>query len=164
MPETDTSWMGKNDVLTREEVDAFLQRPVVARLATVRPDGWPYVAPVWQYWDGKAMWVVPREKSAFVKYLRAEPRVCVSVALETAPYTRVTLLGRAEIVEGPVDGRSDSPAWVEIARQMSRRYLGEHGPEYLEPTMDRPRYLVRIDPVKMQTWEGVEWHEKYKRT
>jgi PPOX class probable F420-dependent enzyme len=154
--------MGKNDVLTKQEVDAFLQQPVVARLATVRPDGWPYVAPVWQYWDGEAMWIVPREKSAFVSYLRAEPRVCVSVALETAPYTRVTLLGRAEIVEGPVDGRTGTPQWVGIARQMSRRYLGEHGPEYLEPTMDRPRYLVRITPVRMRTWEGVEWHEKYK--
>jgi hypothetical protein len=28
--------------------------------------------------------------------------------------------------------------------------------------MDRPRYLVRITPVQIKTWEGVEWHEKYK--
>ena len=154
--------MGKNDVLNKEEVEAFLPKQVVARLGKVRPDGWPYVTPVWQYWDGDAMWIVPREKSAFVPYLQAQPRVCVSVALEEAPYTRVTLLGKAEVVEGPVDGRSGEPRWVGIARQMAKRYLGEHGPEYLEPTLDRPRYLVRITPVKMRTWEGVEWHDKYK--
>ena len=38
--------------LTSEEVDAFLATPVIARLATVQPDGAPYVAPVWQHWDG----------------------------------------------------------------------------------------------------------------
>jgi hypothetical protein len=108
------------------------------------------------------MWIVPREKSAFVQYMREEPRVCVSVALEAAPNTRITLLGIAEIVEGPVDSQGGTAQWVNIARQMATRYLGEHGPEYLEPTMDRPRYLIRIEPVKMRTWEGVEWHEKYK--
>ncbi len=162
MSDQDTSWMGKNDVLTKDEMDTFLQRPVVARVATVRPDGWPYVAPVWQYWDGEFLWIVPREKSAFVKYLQAEPRVCVSVALETAPYTRVTILGTAEVVEGPVDSQGGTARWVDVARAMSKRYLGEHGPEYLEPTMNRPRYLVRITPSKITTWEGVEWHEKYK--
>jgi PPOX class probable F420-dependent enzyme len=155
--------MGKNDTLTRDELAAFLQQPVVARLATVRPDGWPYVAPVWQQWDGEHMWIVPRQKSAFVQYLMQEPRVCVSVALETAPYTRMTLLGRAEVVEGPVDAQDGRSRWVAIAREMSKRYLGEHGPDYLEPTMDRPRYLVRVTPVTIKTWEGVEWHEKYKR-
>ena len=162
MSESDTSWMGKNSTLSRAEVDAFLQRPVVARLATVQADGWPYVVPVWQQWDGEAMWIVPRERSAFVPGIRREPRVSVSVALEQAPYTRVQLQGLAEIVEGPVNGQGGSAQWVPIARDMARRYLGEHGPEYLEPTMDRPRYLIRIRPVRLRTWEGVEWHEKYK--
>jgi hypothetical protein len=84
------------------------------------------------------------------------------MALETAPYTRVTILGEAEIVEGPVDSQGGTARWVEVARAMSTRYLGERGPEYLEPTMDRPRYLVRITPTRVITWEGVEWHDKYK--
>lgn len=162
MSESDTSWMGKNSTLSKAEVDAFLQKPVVARLATVQADGWPYVVPVWQQWDGEAMWIIPREKSAFVRGIRGEPRVSVSVALEQAPYTRVQLQGLAEIVEGPVDSQGGSARWVPIARDMARRYLGEHGPDYLEPTMDRPRYLIRIRPVMLRTWEGVEWHEKYK--
>lgn len=158
----DKSWMGKNAGLTKEETDAFLQQPVVARLATVKPDGSPYVAPVWQAWDGEAFWIVPREKSAFVQYLRHEPRVCLSIALDQAPNTRVTAEGTAEIVEGPVDGQGGTSRWVPIARDMARRYLGEHGPEYLEPTMNRPRYLVKVTPTRMRTWEGVEWSEKYK--
>ena len=160
--QADTSWMGKNATLTKEEMDAFLQRPVVARVGTVKPDGAPYVAPVWQAWDGEFFWIVPREKSTFVKHLRHEPRICLSIALEDAPYTRVTAQGTAEIVEGPVDSQGGTARWVAVARDMAVRYLGEHGPEYLEPTMDRPRYLVKITPQKITTWEGVEWHEKYK--
>ena len=44
---------------------------------------------------------------------------------------------------------------------MATRFLGERGPEYLVPTLDRPRYLVEITPTKMTTWDGVEWAEKY---
>jgi hypothetical protein len=44
---------------------------------------------------------------------------------------------------------------------MSRRYLGEHGPEYLEPTMNQPRWLFRIEPRRMATWQGVGWHPRY---
>lgn len=161
MTDSDASWMGKNSALSKPEMDGFLQKPVVARLGTVQPNGWPYVVPVWQQWDGEAMWIVPREKSAFVRSIREEPRVSVSVALEDAPYTRVQVQGLAEIVEGPVDSQGGAAEWVPIARDMARRYLGEHGPEYLEPTMDRPRFLIRIRPVKVRTWEGVEWHQKY---
>jgi hypothetical protein len=40
-------------------------------------------------------------------------------------------------------------------------YLGEHGPEYLEPSRSRPRYLVKFIPETIVSWEGVEWHPKY---
>ncbi len=44
---------------------------------------------------------------------------------------------------------------------MSLRYLGEHGPEYLKPTLNRPRYLIEIVLDKVTSWEGVEWHPRY---
>jgi hypothetical protein len=44
---------------------------------------------------------------------------------------------------------------------MAARFLGEHGPEYLVPTYDRPPYLVKIVPTKMLSWHGVEWGKKY---
>lgn len=159
--ENDKDWMGKNAPLTKEEMDAFLAKGVVARLATVKADGAPYVVPLWHEWDGENLWLVPRNKSVFIQHIKREPRVCVSIALETNPYTRVTIQGVAEVVEGPVDSQGGTARWVPIARRMATRYLGPHGPEYLEPTMDRPRYLVKIVPTKITTWEGVEWHPKY---
>ena len=64
----------------------------------------------------------------------------------------------AELVEEPnLGGR-----WVGVAERMSTRYLGENGPKYLEPTMDKKRWLFRLEPVKVQTWQGQDWAGRYK--
>ena len=66
--------------LTEEQVNGLLAGPVLARLATVKPDGAPYIVPVWQHWDGEAMYVIPRRMSQFVEHIRSESRVAVSCA------------------------------------------------------------------------------------
>jgi hypothetical protein len=107
------------------------------------------------------MWIVPRERSTWVGHIQQKPDVAVSCALDHSPYTRVLMRGRAEIVSGPAPmaGRC-----LEIAQRMAVRYLGERGPEYLEPTAGRPRYLIKFTPAKTVSWEGVEWAEKYTRS
>ncbi len=151
-------WMGKMRALTEEEIAEFLAGPIVARLGTVTPECTPYVMPVWQHYENGEIYIIPRERSTFVKHIQQNPNVAVSCAMDTAPYTRVLFLGKAEIVEGPkpMTGKT-----LEIAEKMAVRYLGERGPEYLTPTLDRPRYLVKVVPEKVISWEGVEWHPKY---
>ncbi len=144
--------------LTADQVDALLATPIIARLATVKPDGSPYVVPVWQHWDGEAMYIVPRARSRFVEYMRKEPRVAVSCADDvSADHSRVLIEGSAEIVVGPalMEGRM-----LEIAREMAERYGGDGGLRYLDATMDKPRYLVRVTPTTMTTWSG-GWHARY---
>jgi hypothetical protein len=70
----------------------------------------------------------------------------------------MTAQGKAEIVFGPAPMQGQC---LDVANRMGVRFLGEHGPEYLVPTYDRPRYLIKIVPTKMLTWDGVEWARKY---
>ena len=151
-------WMGKMRGLNAEELQEFLDGPIVARIATVDSKGDPYITPVWQEWDGEHMWVIPRAKTIFAQHLLRLPRCSVSCAMDSTPYTRVLFRGPAEVVEGPALMHGE---WLEIGRRMSVRYLGERGPEYLEPSRARPRYLVKITPEKTISWEGVEWAAKY---
>ena len=66
---------------------------------------------------------------------------------------KVMVKGEAEVVDEPnVGGR-----WAEIGKRMSIRYLGEHGPNYLEPTLNEPRWLLFIRPLETTTWQGVDW-------
>ena len=75
-------WMGKMRGLTPEELSEFLAGPVVARIATVDEEGFPYVTPVWQEWDGEAMYIIPREKTVFVKHILKNPKVAISCAMD----------------------------------------------------------------------------------
>lgn len=154
------AWRGKIGTMADEERDAFLAGNSLARLAVLDDDGWPYVQPVWYQWDPAegVFWVIARKKSAWAGYMQRSPRVALTVDAATSPYQKVTVQGTAEVTEDPNVGGQ----WVEIARQMAVRYLGEHGPDYLVPTLDKPRWLFRIVPKSLVTWQGVDWHPKYK--
>ena len=160
MAEQNESWRGKIGKLEKSELDDFLKEGIVCRVATLDASGWPYVVPAWFEWEPNEgiFWVIGREKSAWAIHMANDPRVAITIDDEGAPYRKLQAQGTAEIVEEPCLGG----AWVEIARRMSVRYLGEYGPDYLEPTLDKPRWLIKIKPTRLQTWQGVEWAKKYK--
>ena len=81
----------------------------VARLATVRPDGAPHVAPVVFALDGDAVWLVVDEKPKRHRRLQrlvnvgAEPRVSLLVDSYDEDWDRlwwVRVDGRARIIDG----------------------------------------------------------------
>ncbi|MDW8022066.1 MAG: hypothetical protein RMI78_05510, partial [Nitrososphaerota archaeon] len=109
------------------------------------------------HYEEPYFYLVARAKSAWVEHIRGDPRVALQVSRDEPPYTRVFVEGVAEIVEGPVVGGR----WVDIANKMALRYLGDKGPEYLKPTLNRPRYLIKVSPKRLVSWEGVEWHQRY---
>src|SRR3954470_17733633 len=42
------------NALTPDEIDEYLGRRIMARMATQRPDGYPHLTPIWFVWeDGK---------------------------------------------------------------------------------------------------------------
>jgi PPOX class probable F420-dependent enzyme len=154
------SWRGTIGELSDEDLNAFLSRGILCRLAVLDDNGWPYVQPVWFAWDPaeRVFWVVARKKSVWAEYMRRDGRVALTIDEEERPYRKVSLQGRAEVVEEPnVGGR-----WVAIAKEMATRYLGPHGPDYIVPTLDKPRWLFKIVPTEMKTWQGVEWAKRYR--
>ncbi|CAN5476675.1 hypothetical protein BH23CHL4_BH23CHL4_23500 [soil metagenome] len=156
----DQSWRGKIGSMAVAEVDSFLAGAVLARLATIDEQGFPYIVPVWFEWDSEEgiFWVIARQKSQWATLLKHYSKVALSIDDDRKPYRKVTVQGNAELVEEPNVGG----AWVKIAERMSVRYLGENGPDYLVPTLDKPRWLFKIHPTTFLTWQGVDWHERYK--
>jgi hypothetical protein len=69
--------------------------------------------------------------------------------------------GQAEVVETPNVGGQ----WVAVAERLAARYLGpQGGAQYLVPTLDRPRWLIRVRPEQVTTWSGGGWHPRYLAT
>ncbi len=147
MAESDNA--AKPGPMNRAELEAFLAGGEICRLSCLDDDGWPYAAPVWHAYEDGGFYLIGREESLWSHYMSRHPRV--SLCIDTvAPPAKVLVQGAAEVVERPNIGGK----WVEIARRMSVRYLGEDGPKYLEPTMKDPRWLIFIRPKSLKTWQG----------
>jgi Pyridoxamine 5'-phosphate oxidase len=77
-----------------EEMDRFLQQKLVARLTSIRPDGYPHTTPLWYVWDGKALWFEigagerPRQTGQKPCGREGHPRAHVGVGLSQAAQGR----------------------------------------------------------------------------
>ena len=143
--------------LNPRELDEFLRKPWVARLACIRESGYPYVVPVWYEWDGTSFWVVSRTNTDWAACVRHNPHVSMSVDEPEPPLRRVILEGRAEFVEDtPADGQRA------LAARIAEHYLGDEGALYWPDQPARPHAVIRITPVKMTTWRGLISHPRYR--
>ena len=107
--------------------------------------GAPYVVPLWYEYDPdeRCLYIVARERSAYVEHIKHEPRVAVSIADDSAGNRRVQIEGRAEIVEGP----TTEGQWVSMGRRMAARYLGaDDGPPVPHPDA-QPTALLNPHPA-----------------
>ena len=157
---TGEEWRGKVGKLSQDELEAFLAQGNVARLACLDESGWPYVAPTWYQYADSGFYIIPRARSAWAKYMANDGRVALAIDTPDPPYVKVQAQGTAEVIEEPnVGGR-----WVEIANEMSIRYLGADGPKYLVPTLNEPRWLFFVTPKQLYSWQGTDWARRYKHT
>jgi hypothetical protein len=159
-------WRGKIGSMEPERRDLYLAGDSLVRLSVIDDEGRPYVVPLWYHWDGESFWFVIRERSAIARFMKERPGVGLVidemevVDPEHGRYfaaPKVFAQGDVELIEEPNVGGQ----WVDIARQMAVRYLGENGPSYIVPTLEQPRWLFRLTPTVMKTWEGVGWAKKY---
>jgi hypothetical protein len=154
--------------MTLEQIDAFLGSPDsnwLLRLGVLKPDGWPFVTPMWYQWRAGGFYVVGRKRSDWVQDLIRDPRCFVCIDEEEMPpeggLRKVLARCLATVVEGPVV--ADNSHWLPVADEMAGRYAGEGGREGLKASYGWERYLVRLDPVEggMTTWQGVGWAKRY---
>jgi len=124
---------------------SFLDRPLIARIATCNPDTFqPHVVPVWYEWDGKSVWVSSFRSTRKVREILKNP--LASLVVDTDPYSgdghTVIFEGRVELILDPKIGR-------ERGEKIYARYLGIEGARAAEPQswLEDPQHLlIRIVP------------------
>jgi nitroimidazol reductase NimA-like FMN-containing flavoprotein (pyridoxamine 5'-phosphate oxidase superfamily) len=148
--------------LIEAELDEFLAQPALLRLACLRPDGWPYVVPLWFAWYERKLYVVGRERAVWIGYIQREPRVGVLIDEDVRRHRRVQMTATAVVVEGPILRAQGSAIWRELDRLLVARYMADApGRAYAEQTRERPRFLVEISPLQITSWRGGPWHRRY---
>jgi PPOX class probable F420-dependent enzyme len=120
------------------EVVDLLERPNPAVITTLRPDGQPVSVATWYVMDGDRILVNMDESRKRLEYLRADPRVSITVLDENSWYTHVSIQGRA--VEISAD---EGLAGID---RICRHYSGE-------PFSNRSRGRVNAW-IEIDRWHG----------
>ena len=130
--------------MTSDEVRSFLLDTVrTGKLATVRADGRPHVAPIWFDLDGDDVLFNTWHESVKGKNLRRNPRVSICVDDDRPPFSFVIIEGVAEISE-------DAEALLHWATRIGGRYMGADQAEAFGRRNGVPgELLVRVTPTKI---------------
>jgi PPOX class probable F420-dependent enzyme len=85
------------------EVDAFLTLPNPAVVATLRPDGSPHSVATWYDWDGELVLLNMADTRRRLAFMRADPRVSLTVLDHESWYSHVSLQGVIVRIEDDVE-------------------------------------------------------------
>ena len=129
--------------MTQDEIRAFLSEGTrTGKVATVRADGRPHVAPIWFLLDGDDVLFMTGSDSVKAKSLARDPRIAISVDLEEAPYAFVMIEGVAELSD-------DVEAMLPHSIEIGRRYMGDElGEQFGRRNAVPGELLVRVRPTK----------------
>ncbi|MFJ1980926.1 PPOX class F420-dependent oxidoreductase [Streptomyces albogriseolus] len=130
--------------MTEEEWRAFVSHGTrTGKLATVRADGRPHLAPVWFVLDGDEVVFNTGATTVKGRNLARDGRIALCVDDDRPPFAYVILEGRARLSEDPGELRH----W---AARIGARYMGEDRAEEFGARNGVPGELlvrVRIDKV-----------------
>lgn len=132
--------------MTDDEARAFLLEGTrTGKLATVRADGRPHVAPVWFLLDGEDVVFTTWHDTVKAANLSADPRASLCVDDEQPPFAFVIVEGTVSIERAP--DRAEHLRW---ATEIARRYMGDEVAEaYGRRNAVEGEWLLRLTPTKI---------------
>jgi PPOX class probable F420-dependent enzyme len=123
-----------------EQYRDILESNALGHLATIGPDGWPRVNPVWFLSDGRSVFLSVKPETAKYRNLRANPAVAMSIGDLARPDHYVEIRGEVVAFE-----LFDTLAWV---NQLARKYTGA---DFTGGRDGEHRYKVTI---RIDAWTG----------
>jgi PPOX class probable F420-dependent enzyme len=130
--------------LSKSELQAFLDQPRMAHLATSSRDGKPRVTPIWYIYENGLFYFSTRLGRLKGHHIMRNPSVSLSVANDEHPYVAVSVFGKAQIV------KKDRDKWME---RLAKRYREPDVKSYLAHSTPQPdRVVMAIRPERVMSW------------
>jgi hypothetical protein len=134
----------REGVFTERQV-RFLLKPRIGRLATLRRDGSPHVAPVWYRLEDGAILVLTDRGSVKHRNIERDARVEFCIDDERPPYHTVIVGGRATVHEAPGAEWRESLAIHYLGEEAGKRYVTQNASTGNE-------IMLRIEPGRVRGW------------
>jgi nitroimidazol reductase NimA-like FMN-containing flavoprotein (pyridoxamine 5'-phosphate oxidase superfamily) len=141
----------KSVEMSAKEMDDFLARPRVARVATIMKSGAPHISPAWYFWDSEKLLFSFGISRLHVKNLRRDPRMDVIIDQDLRPEKGLKAGAQAVLMKGRSELTSDK--LLEITKILLVRYLGPDAEAYAEPSIKEGRIIAKFKPEKIITWD-----------
>ena len=147
--------------MSKDEIDSFLNQKLVARLSSIRADGYPHVTPLWYVWDGEALWFIlgsgerPRQH---IRNLRRDPKLCVIIDRESRIEEPGVYDAQGVVVRGTAELSNDETLQAEVTRKLMKRYFGEQGEQDIDLLLQdgkpgKNRVIAKVKPEKIYAWD-----------
>jgi PPOX class probable F420-dependent enzyme len=125
------------------ELAEFLSNAWTARVATLAPDGWPHVVPLWFVWLQGTLVVNTTRGNRTVRNLEADPRAAVTID-EGEQYDEL----RGAVLRGRLGEVADDDSAVTAA--FGGKYFGGNQPHFASW---RNRLFLRMEPERISSWD-----------
>ena len=132
----------RDNALTEDERDAFLERRLVGRLGTNRGDGWWHLTPIWYLWEEGNFLLSLGNSRRHLTNIREDDHVtlCIDVDQLSEGVDPSSLISAGILFEGSVavvcfglaELIEDAKRVREITDRLELRYLGSISPEFEE--------------------------------
>lgn len=131
--------------LSADDVADLLGEPLVAILATRRPDDTILLSPVWHEWldGGFNVWATANDRSK-VRHIQRDPRVTIVVANSDWPYKGIEVRGEA---------RLSQEGFFDVLGRTARRYFGDEMGAGFASSFTEAGYVIRIEPGELRAWD-----------
>lgn len=136
--------------MSQAEIDAFLNGVHLARVATVRPDGRPHVAPIWYLWEDGCFYFETSRNAVKAKNLRTNPYIAITVDV-----TGGGLRLRYVILEGQAALIEDRVTVKKLTERIYGRYVGVEALQTpkLQEMLNVDNLIVKVKPTKFITMD-----------
>jgi PPOX class probable F420-dependent enzyme len=118
----------------------LLERPIVANLATVRPDGTPQVNPMWFVWDETTIRFTHTDERQKFRNLARNPHVAVSIQDPDNPYRYLEVRGEINAITPDPEGA--------FYRELAVRYGRDRG----NAPRDAAHRVILSMTIEHATW------------
>jgi PPOX class probable F420-dependent enzyme len=130
--------------MSKEDIAAFVQKPLHGILATVRREGAPQLTPVWYIVDDGRILISMIKDSAKHRNILRDPRVSLCIDGGRDDVRAVVFYGTASVV-------TEEPLQEQMRWRVIRHYYESEqaAREYYESIRDQPSVLLVMQPDRV---------------
>ena len=134
--------------LDSTDIASVLELDIPAHLATIDPDGYPRITPIWFIWEAGAFWMSSVEGQPHLRNLERDPRAAICVDTESDAAIRGVRENRRVRAQGHAElGPDKDGQWT---RRITLKYVpGADGEAAAARRAAMPRAVITLRPERL---------------